>query len=153
MPSNTGVGQVKKYDHVGLPLRSRTSITFHAGARNDSSLCRAANICAGVDAGRSCVYVSQARSAAVPKRAANDSRAASVVNVAAVLDSGWFHDSSALPGAIILAIVLALLVIVAKRFVARGQRAQIVYPVTVLVFLPVLFVFFGYLTRLMPVNM
>lgn len=77
----------------------------------------------------------------------------SVVNVAAVLDSGWFHDSSALPGAIILAIVLALLVIVAKRFVARGQRAQIVYPVTVLMFLPVLFVFFGYLTRLMPVNM
>jgi ABC-type Na+ efflux pump permease subunit len=70
-----------------------------------------------------------------------------------VLDSGWFHDSSALPGAIILASVLALLVIVAKRFVARGQRAQIVYPVTVLMFLPVLFVFFGYLTRLMPVNM
>ena len=77
----------------------------------------------------------------------------SVVNVAAVLDSGWFHDSSALPGAIILAIVLALLAVLSKRFVARGQRAVVVYPVTAVVFLPVLFVFFGYLTRLMPVNM
>jgi hypothetical protein len=70
-----------------------------------------------------------------------------------VLDSGWLHDTSALPGAIILAIVLALLAVLSKRFVARGQRAVVVYPVTAVVFLPVLFVFFGYLTRLMPVNM
>lgn len=77
----------------------------------------------------------------------------SVVTVATVLDSGWLHDTSALPGAIVLAIVLVLLAVLSKRFVAHGQRAVVVYPVTAVVFLPVLFVFFGYLTRLMPVNM
>lgn len=75
------------------------------------------------------------------------------VDVVPALTPGWFHDSSAIPGALAFAIVLTLIAFIARRSVRRGRAVWVVYPVTALVFLPVLFIFFGYLTRLMPANL
>lgn len=67
-------------------------------------------------------------------------------------DAGWFHDPSAIPGALILAVLLAVMAFAALRSVRNGRSPWVVYPVTAMVFLPALFVFFGFLTRLMPAN-
>lgn len=75
------------------------------------------------------------------------------VDVVASFEAGWFHDTSAVPGALMLAVVLAGIAWLAMWSVKRGRTAWVVYPVTAVVFLPVLFVFFGYLTRLMPANL
>ena len=79
--------------------------------------------------------------------------APNTVDVVADFKSGWFHDPSAIPGAVFLAVVLALMAFVATRSVKRGRSSWVVYPVTAVVFLPALFVFFGFLTRLLPANL
>ncbi len=74
------------------------------------------------------------------------------VAVTGGFDAGWFHDPGAIPGALILIVLLSLMAFVATRSVKRGRSAWVVYPVTAVVFLPALFVFFGFLTRLLPAN-
>lgn len=74
------------------------------------------------------------------------------VEVVGDFNAGWFREPDAIPGAILLAVVLLLMALVAMRLVSRGRTAWVVYPVTAVVFLPVLFVFFGYLSRLLPAN-
>lgn len=75
------------------------------------------------------------------------------VDVVADFKAGWLHDPSAIPGALVLAALLGLMAFVATRSVKRGRSAWVVYPVTAVVFLPALFVFFGFLTRLLPANL
>lgn len=70
-----------------------------------------------------------------------------------VLTDGWFHDPSALPIVIVYALFLALIAIAAHQLARKKWRAVIVYPVAAVVFLPTLFVFFSYLTRLLPTNL
>jgi len=74
------------------------------------------------------------------------------VEVVGDFNAGWFREPDAIPGAVLLAVVLLLMALVAMRLVSRGRTAWVVYPVTAVVFLPVLFVFFGYLSRLLPAN-
>lgn len=70
-----------------------------------------------------------------------------------VLTAGWFHDPGAVPGVMMLATVLVMIAVIARRLVGRGRRAWMVYPAAFAVFAPVLFVFFGFLTRLLPANL
>jgi len=70
-----------------------------------------------------------------------------------VLTDGWFHDPSALPIVIANALLLILIAVVAHRLARKKWRAAIVYPVAAVVFLPTLFMFFTYLTRLLPTNL
>lgn len=70
-----------------------------------------------------------------------------------VFAEGWFHDPSAWPMAIFFAIVLAGIALAANLLTRKKWRAVVVYPITAVVFLPTLFVFFGYLTRLLPTNL
>jgi sortase A len=71
----------------------------------------------------------------------------------AVLTEGWFHDPSALPMVILCAFLLIAIAGIARWWAGKKWRAVIVYPVAAVVFLPTLFVFFGYLTRLLPTNL
>ena len=75
------------------------------------------------------------------------------VNVVADFQAGWFHEPAAIPGALLLVVILSLMAWVATRSVKRGRSAWVVYPVTAVVFFPALFVFFGFLTRLTPANL
>ena len=70
-----------------------------------------------------------------------------------VLAEGWFHDPSAWPMVIVFAILLAGIAFAANVLSRKKWRAVVVYPITAVVFLPTLFVFFGYLTRLLPTNL
>jgi hypothetical protein len=70
-----------------------------------------------------------------------------------VFAEGWFHDPSAWPMVILFAILLAGISFAANVLSRRKWRAVVVYPITAVVFLPTLFVFFGYLTRLLPTNL
>ena len=54
---------------------------------------------------------------------------------------------------IFFAILLAGIAISATVLSRKKWRAVMVYPVAAVVFLPTLFVFFGYLTRLLPTNL
>ena len=71
----------------------------------------------------------------------------------AVLTEGWFHDPSAWPIVILLIALLAGIALFANRLARQKWRAVIVYPIAAVVFLPTLFVFFAYLTRLLPTNL
>jgi sortase A len=71
----------------------------------------------------------------------------------AVLTEGWFHDPSAWPMVILFAFLLIAIAGIARWWAGKKWRAVIVYPVAAVVFLPTLFVFFGYLTRLLPTNL
>ena len=71
----------------------------------------------------------------------------------AVLSEGWFHDPSAWPMVILFAFLLIAIAGIARWWAGKKWRAVIVYPVAAVVFLPTLFVFFGYLTRLLPTNL
>jgi sortase A len=71
----------------------------------------------------------------------------------AVLSEGWFHDPSAWPMVILFAFLLIAIAGIARWRAGKKWRAVIVYPVAAVVFLPTLFVFFGYLTRLLPTNL
>ena len=71
----------------------------------------------------------------------------------AVLTEGWFHDPSAWPMVILFAFLLIAIAGVSRWWAGKKWRAVIVYPVAAVVFLPTLFVFFGYLTRLLPTNL
>jgi sortase A len=69
------------------------------------------------------------------------------------LTEGWFHDPSVWPSVIALAIALSLIAFIAVWFVGRGQRRLIVYPLSAVVFLPTLYVFYENLSGLMPTNL
>lgn len=71
----------------------------------------------------------------------------------AVLSEGWFHDPSAWPMVILFAFLLIAIAGIARWWAGKKWRAVIVYPVAAVVFLPTLFLFFGYLTRLLPTNL
>ena len=75
-----------------------------------------------------------------------------IISVTGGFDAGWFHDPGAIPGALLLLVLLLVMTYVATTSVKRGRSAWVVYPVTAVVFLPALFVFFGFLTRLLPAN-
>lgn len=79
--------------------------------------------------------------------------AQSVDDVPDALSEGWFHDPGAWPWVILLFVVLVGLYVGAIVATRRGVRAYISYPVMALVMLPVLFVFFGQLSRLLPTNL
>lgn len=70
-----------------------------------------------------------------------------------VLNEGWFHDLSALPQTLLLALLLVGIWVGALIVQRTGRSKWMVYPITLAVFAPVLFVFFGYLTRLLPTNL
>ena len=78
---------------------------------------------------------------------------ATASNPESVFAEGWFHDPSAWPMVIFFAILLAGIAISATVLSRKKWRAVMVYPVAAVVFLPTLFVFFGYLTRLLPTNL
>ena len=69
------------------------------------------------------------------------------------LTEGWFHDPSAWPTVIALAIALVAIYVVTKRIAKRRKRRFIVYPLSLIAFGPVLFVFFENLSRLLPANL
>lgn len=71
----------------------------------------------------------------------------------APLSEGWFHDPSAWPTVIALAIALIAIYVITKRIVRRRKQRLIVYPLSLAVFGPVLFVFFENLSRLLPANL
>jgi sortase A len=74
-------------------------------------------------------------------------------NPESVFAEGWFHDPSAWPMVIFFALLLAGIAIAANVLSRKKWPAVVVYPVAAVVFLPTLFVFFGYLTRLLPTNL
>ena len=78
---------------------------------------------------------------------------ASKSNPESVFAEGWFHDPSAWPMVIFFALLLAGIAIAVTVLSRKKWRAVVVYPVAGVVFLPTLFVFFGYLTRLLPTNL
>jgi sortase A len=71
----------------------------------------------------------------------------------APLSEGWFHDPSAWPTVIALAAALIAIYLITKRIVKRRKRRLVVYPLSLAVFGPVLFVFFENLSRLLPANL
>lgn len=72
---------------------------------------------------------------------------------AEVLNEGWFHDPSAWPSVIGLALLLIGVVIGASLIRKMGRSRWVVYPITFLIFVPILYVFFDQLTRLLPTNL
>lgn len=74
------------------------------------------------------------------------------VPVTEVLATGWFREPEAIPGAVALALALVLLAAGARVLVARGRTRWRVYGGTAVLFGPTLFLFFGYLSRLLPAN-
>jgi sortase A len=73
-----------------------------------------------------------------------------VTEIPDALSEGWFHDPAAWPWVIVLLVVLIALYVGAIFATRRGVRAYISYPVMAVVMFPVLFVFFGQLSRLLP---
>lgn len=73
--------------------------------------------------------------------------------VTEVLNEGWFHDLSSIPQTIGLAVLLIAIWIGGVLIKRQGRSPWAVYPITIAIFAPVLFVFFGYLTRLLPTNL
>lgn len=76
--------------------------------------------------------------------------AQSIDEVPDALSEGWFHDPAAWPWVVLLLIVLVALYVGAIMATRRGVRAYISYPVMAIVMLPVLFIFFTQLSRLLP---
>lgn len=76
--------------------------------------------------------------------------AQNIEDVPDALSEGWFHDPAAWPWVVLLLAVLIALYVGAIVATRRGVRAYISYPVMAVVMLPVLFVFFTQLSRLLP---
>lgn len=76
--------------------------------------------------------------------------AQSIDEVPDALSEGWFHDPAAWPWVVLLFIVLVALYVGAIVATRRGVRAYISYPVMAVVMLPVMFIFFTQLSRLLP---
>lgn len=76
--------------------------------------------------------------------------AQNIEEVPDALSEGWFHDPAAWPWVVLLLIVLVALYVGAIVATRRGVRAYISYPVMAIVMLPVLFIFFTQLSRLLP---
>jgi sortase A len=76
-----------------------------------------------------------------------------VVDETEVLNEGWFHDLSSIPQTIALALLLIGIALGARLVRRSGRSEWLVYPIAASIFAPVLFVFFGYLTRLLPTNL
>ena len=70
-----------------------------------------------------------------------------------LLNEGWFHDSAAWPWVLLWFAALIALYVAAIVAIRRGVRAYISYPVMAVVMLPVLFIFFEQLSRLLPTNL
>lgn len=70
-----------------------------------------------------------------------------------LLNEGWFHDAAAWPWVLLWFSVLIGLYVTALVAIRRGLRAYISYPVMAVVMLPVLFIFFEQLSRLLPTNL
>lgn len=70
-----------------------------------------------------------------------------------LLNKGWFHDSAAWPWVLLWFTALVGLYVAAIFAIRRGIRAYISYPVMGVVMLPVLFIFFEQLSRLLPTNL
>ena len=69
------------------------------------------------------------------------------------LSEGWFHDPSAWPAVLAWFALLAGMYATAVVATRRGVRAWVSYPVMTIAMLPVMFVFFGQLSRLLPTNL
>ena len=70
-----------------------------------------------------------------------------------LLNEDWFHDAAAWPWVLLWFSVLIGLYVTALVAIRRGLRAYISYPVMAVVMLPVLFIFFEQLSRLLPTNL
>ena len=70
-----------------------------------------------------------------------------------LLNEGWFHDSAAWPWVLLWFAALVALYVAAIAATRRGVRAYISYPVMGVVMLPMLFIFFEQLSRLLPTNL
>ena len=70
-----------------------------------------------------------------------------------LLNEGWFHDAAAWPWVLLWFFVLLGLYVAAIATTRRGVRAYFSYPVMGVVMLPVLFIFFEQLSRLLPTNL
>lgn len=70
-----------------------------------------------------------------------------------VLETGWFREPAAIPGAVGFAALLLLIFAAASWYANRGRNPWLIYSIGALAFAPTLFVFFGYLTRLLPANL
>jgi sortase A len=68
------------------------------------------------------------------------------------LSQGWFHDSSAWPTVIVLALLLMATFGATKR-IARRRGKLLIYPAGLVVFGLLLFVFFENVSRLLPTNL
>lgn len=71
----------------------------------------------------------------------------------APLSEGWFHDPSAWPTVLALAAALMTIYAITKRIARSRSRRLVVYPLSLVVFGPTLFVFFENLSRLLPANL
>lgn len=70
-----------------------------------------------------------------------------------LLNEGWFHDSAAWPWVLLWFFALIALYVAAIVAIRQGIRAYVAYPVMTVVMLPVLFIFFEQLSRLLPTNL
>ena len=70
-----------------------------------------------------------------------------------LLNEGWFHDSAAWPWVLLWFAALIALYVAAIVAIRRGVRAYFSYPAMAVVMLPVLFIFFEQLSRLLPTNL
>lgn len=69
------------------------------------------------------------------------------------LSEGWFHDPSAWPAVLAWFTLLTGMYVATVIVTRRGVRAYVSYPVMAIVMLPVMFIFFGQLSRLLPTNL
>jgi hypothetical protein len=70
-----------------------------------------------------------------------------------LLNEGWFHDAAAWPWVLLWFAALIALYAAAVVAMRRGIRAYISYPVMSVAMVPVLFIFFEQLSRLLPTNL
>lgn len=69
------------------------------------------------------------------------------------LTAGWFHDPSAWPGVVALAVLLCAIPVAGRFGARRTGRRIVVWTAAATVFVPVLWLFFGQLTHLLPSNL
>lgn len=70
-----------------------------------------------------------------------------------LLNEGWFHDSAAWPWVLLWFFALIALYVAAVVAIRQGIWAYVAYPVMTVVMLPVLYIFFTQLSRLLPTNL
>ena len=98
------------------------------------------------------IVVGALSSSAAPEPATTFVPASSTAADQETLTAGWFHDPSAWPGVIALATLLTVVATAGVVVGRRSGRRPASWAVATMLFLPLLWLFFGQITRLLPSN-